>query len=266
MNDEEKNNEISDLLRSLPKVKAGEDFMQRLEMKIADFESGQNAVVKSNAERESFLDRIFGMMKNPWLVPAAGIAVAAVFVFYIFNFNKNEIRNDKDPVKIEGEKNIDRINPGQNDMPPPDAKENNQISVPGAVEEPEDLKNKNRGTSSQNNESQIKINTGRTESQQVIQEKPEIIDGAVMEGRDEDADGGEMKAAPQEKTGLYKKEDAGKDKINIESPDRTGGPETSVPSELSTGDTAKKSESDSLMKSNRISKKNLDSLKKKIDK
>lgn len=266
MNDEEKNSEIPDLLKNLPKVKAGEDFMQKLEMKIADYESGQNAVVKNKADRESFLNIIFGKMKNPWLVPAAGIAVAAVFVFYISNFNKNEIRNVNDPVETEGERNIDKKNPGQNNILPPDTKENNQISVPGAVKEPEDLKYNNRGTSPQNDESRIKINSGKMESQPVIQEKPEDTDGAVMESRDEDSDGGELKAAPHENTGLYKKEDSGKNKIKTENPVTTEGPESSFPPELSTGDSAQKSESDSLVKSNRISKKNLDSLKKKIDK
>lgn len=266
MNDEEKNKEISDLLRNLPRVKAQEDFMQRLEMKIAEYESGKNASANRSADRESFLNRIFGKMKNPWLVPAAGIAVAAVFVFYISNFNKNEISNENSPVKTEEEKNIDRINPGKNEMPPPDIKEKNQISVPGTVNESEDIKDKNHGKSPQTNESQYNIKPDRTEAPQEIRQQQEVFDGAVMESSDEDANGGNMKAAPQEKTGLYKNENANKDKIIIENPEKTAGPETSVSSELSSGDSAKKTESDSLLKLNRISKKNLDSLKKKIDK
>jgi hypothetical protein len=91
--EEDKFLEIRDKLKSLPQVKASDDFVNALQRKINLIEAEHSASLhKKNVEKieEGFFSRLFGPARNPWLIPASGFAVVLVLVFaWVFIISKN---------------------------------------------------------------------------------------------------------------------------------------------------------------------------------
>lgn len=98
MSEEEKNIEIRRLLKSLPDVKAGSDFEQRLKEKISLLELQEESEKrKSENKTAGLLDKIFGSKKNPWLVPALGFSIVVLFTVYVtYTYRQSTLDNFKD--------------------------------------------------------------------------------------------------------------------------------------------------------------------------
>ena len=93
MSTEEENTDIADKLRNLPKINAGDDFMLKLDKKIAEYENEKiyGRKFSSGESKEGFWQRIFGQRRNSWLIPAMGLTAVAVFALYITQFNSDKI-------------------------------------------------------------------------------------------------------------------------------------------------------------------------------
>lgn len=95
MQEEEKNTDIRELLRKLPLVKASDDFEERLFDKISQIESSEtikDKIAKKN--QPGFFEKLFGSRRNPWLAPALGFTVVAVFALYITLINRDKAGMD----------------------------------------------------------------------------------------------------------------------------------------------------------------------------
>lgn len=95
MIDEEENNEIRKLLKSLPTVKSDSDFLDKLDRKIATLEPHKKSAKHFLKEKEGIFERTFGGIKNAWLAPALGLTAAVIFTVYITFLSKEEIVNDQ---------------------------------------------------------------------------------------------------------------------------------------------------------------------------
>jgi len=91
MIDEEENNEIRKILKTLPSVKAGDDFLEKLNRRIATLEPERKSAKHFLKEKPGIFERTFGGIKGAWLAPALGLSAAVIFVFYITFMNKDEI-------------------------------------------------------------------------------------------------------------------------------------------------------------------------------
>lgn len=98
MDSEEKYTDIREKLRSLEQVKAGDDFIHKLNHKIVELEAGKRTEhsKKFNKDRGGFLRNLFANRQNPWLIPAAGFTILIFFVLYITYLNKNASLNNTD--------------------------------------------------------------------------------------------------------------------------------------------------------------------------
>lgn len=111
MIEEEKNIEIRKLLKSLPDVKAGSDFEERLKEKISQLETdNESEKQKSEIKKTGFLESIFGSRKNPWLVPALGFSIVVLFTIYVtYTYRQSTFENFNDGSQ---EKNMNRQEAG----------------------------------------------------------------------------------------------------------------------------------------------------------
>jgi hypothetical protein len=93
LHEEEQNIDIREKLLNLPKVKAGDDFVNTLQRKInlAEAESGQKKITEE--VKESVWVKLFGKNRNPWLIPSLSLTIVTIFVIsvYLFNFKKESI-------------------------------------------------------------------------------------------------------------------------------------------------------------------------------
>jgi len=95
MTGKEENNEIRKLLRSLPAVKSGNDFLEKLDRKIATLEPERKSAKHFLKEKPGIFERTFGGIKSAWLAPALGLSAAVLFVFYITFLNEDKIVNEQ---------------------------------------------------------------------------------------------------------------------------------------------------------------------------
>jgi hypothetical protein len=92
LHEEEQHIDIREKLLKLPKVKAGDDFMNALQRKInlADAEENQKKI-PAEIEKESFWVKLFGKNRNPWLIPSLSLSIVAIFVITVFVLNTKKI-------------------------------------------------------------------------------------------------------------------------------------------------------------------------------
>ncbi len=97
MDNEEKYPEIRSKLKNLEQVKAGDDFVNKLHMKIVEVEGEKRHEheARFDEHRGGFLKNLFGNMQYPWLAPAVGFTVLIFFVFYITYLNKTTSEKDQ---------------------------------------------------------------------------------------------------------------------------------------------------------------------------
>lgn len=91
MHEEEQHIDIREKLLNLPKVKAGDDFMNALQRKInlADAEVNQKKIPE--AEKESIWVKLFGKKKNPWLIPSFSLTMVAILVLTVYVLNTKKL-------------------------------------------------------------------------------------------------------------------------------------------------------------------------------
>ena len=107
MTEDEKYTDISEKLKKLPRLKASDDFMAKLESRIAEEESERSSVKKKHyeEEKEGILDKISMWIRNPWLAPVMGILIFAFIALYVTQFNRHETFNETKQENIQQDKN-----------------------------------------------------------------------------------------------------------------------------------------------------------------
>ena len=118
MDNEEKYPEIRNKLKNLEQVKAGDDFVRKLHMKIVESESEKRHEHEARFDepRGGFLKNLFGNMQYPWLAPAVGFTVLIFFVFYITYLNKTTSEKDQFSTSQKQE-SIEQKKPDENKNP-----------------------------------------------------------------------------------------------------------------------------------------------------
>ena len=91
MHEEEKHIEIREKLKNLPKIKAGENFLNSLQRKInlLEAEKSSKSIHKKHIENieRGFFGKILGSQRNPWLIPVIGFTVVLFFIFTVVYIN-----------------------------------------------------------------------------------------------------------------------------------------------------------------------------------
>jgi len=90
MTGEEENNEIRKLLKGLPAVKSGNDFLEKLDRRIATLEPERKSAKHFLKEKPGIFERTFAGVKSAWLAPALGLSAAVIFVVYLTFMNQDE--------------------------------------------------------------------------------------------------------------------------------------------------------------------------------
>lgn len=135
MIDEEENNEIRKMLRSLPAVKSGKDFLEKLDRKIATLEPERKSAKHFLKEKPGIFERTFGGIKSAWLAPTLGLSAAVIFVFYITFMNEDKIINEQ---KIENIKTEEKLEPN-NTTGNTSHTEESPLAIPNNSEKETDL-------------------------------------------------------------------------------------------------------------------------------
>ena len=93
MQEEEQHIDIREKLLNLPKVKAGDDFVNSLQRKINLADGGLNQKKITDEVKESIWVKLFGKKRNPWLIPSLSLTILAVFVVsvYVLNSGNKEL-------------------------------------------------------------------------------------------------------------------------------------------------------------------------------
>ncbi len=101
MTEQEKHNEIRELLRRLDNVRASDDFEKKLSLRIVEEEHRRRDehVHRYGSGILDFFHQLLSGKSNTWLVPATGFVVLLFFVFYMVynsrfsteNMTKNEV-------------------------------------------------------------------------------------------------------------------------------------------------------------------------------
>ena len=93
MQEEEQHIDIREKLLNLPKVKAGDDFVNLLQRKINLADGGLNQKKITDEVKESIWVKLFGKKRNPWLIPSLSLTILAVFVVsvYVLNSGNKEL-------------------------------------------------------------------------------------------------------------------------------------------------------------------------------
>lgn len=272
MTEDEKYTEISEKLKRLPKLKATDGFLSKLESRIAEEESERTSVTKKHyaKEKEGILDKISMWIRNPWLAPAMGILIFAFIALYVTQFNRHETFNDTKQESIQQDKNSGIQNPEVNKKPEekpsdvnPSSTESNTVKGNSDFRQPpkqqsgSELNPPSASEPETNNLNKTEISTEAPST--VIEEKSSFI-------KKEDSGGGldrdntvKSKNADEEiKSGVMKS--------------KTTVPETSTDEQTGRSSMDALEKFDEPLKMNVrdklkvLNKKNLDSLKKKIDK
>ena len=91
MHSDEEHIEIRNKLQKLPKMKASENFLASLQVKINLLQPEKSEELhhkeKILSPRESFIARLLWKRKNPWLVPAMSFMLVLFVVFTVFYYN-----------------------------------------------------------------------------------------------------------------------------------------------------------------------------------
>ena len=100
MTEQEKHNEIRELLRSLDNVRASDDFEKKLSLRIVEEEHRRREehVHRYGGGVIDFFQQLLSGKSNTWVVPATGFVMLLFFVFYMVynsrfssdNMTKNE--------------------------------------------------------------------------------------------------------------------------------------------------------------------------------
>ncbi|MBI5402122.1 MAG: hypothetical protein HY959_01860 [Ignavibacteriae bacterium] len=91
MHEEEKHIDVREKLLKLPKVKAGDDFMNSLQRKINLAEAEISQKKAPEPVKVSIWVKLFGKNRNPWLIPSLSLTVVAIFVVSVFVLNSKKI-------------------------------------------------------------------------------------------------------------------------------------------------------------------------------
>lgn len=90
MHEEEQHIDIREKLLNLPKVKAGDDFMNSLQRKINLADAGLNQKKIPEEVKESVWVKLFGKKRNPWLIPSLSLTILAIFVVSVYVLNSGK--------------------------------------------------------------------------------------------------------------------------------------------------------------------------------
>jgi len=91
LHEEEKHIDIREKLLNLPKVKAGDDFLNSLQRKINLAEAELNQKKAPAPEKASVWVKLFGKNRNPWLVPSFSLTIVAILILTVYVLNTNKI-------------------------------------------------------------------------------------------------------------------------------------------------------------------------------
>jgi len=263
LTEDEKYTDISEKLKRLPKLKASDGFMSKLESRIAEAESERTYVTKKHyeKEKEGILDKISMWIKNPWLAPAMGILIFAFIALYVTQFNRHETFNETKQESIQQDKNPEpeekpsAINPSSTESNT--IKENSELRQSPKKQSVTELNPPSASEPETNNFKKTEISTEAPSP--VIEEKSSFTkkdDSKV--GVDKDNSVKSKNADEEVNSGVMKS--------------KTSVPETTTEEQTGRSSMDALEKSDEPLKMNVreklkvLNKKNLDSLKKKIDK
>ena len=272
MTEDEKYTDISEKLKRLPKLKASDGFMSKLESRIAEAESERTYVTKKHyeKEKEGILDKISMWIKNPWLAPAMGILIFAFIALYVTQFNRHETFIETKQESIQQDKNPGMQNPEVNKKPEEKPSDINPSSMESnTVKENSNLRQypkKQTGTEL-NPPSASEPETNNFKKTEISTEAPSpVIEEKSSFIKKEDTGGGLDKDNPVKNKNADEEVNSGVMKSKTTVPEKTTDEQTG----RSTMDALEKSDEPLKMnvreKLKVLNKKNLDSLKKKIDK
>ena len=94
---EEDHLDIREKLQKLPKIKAGDNFINLLQQKLNLTDAEFNNLSADEIKKESFLKKFLVNKRYPWLIPASGFAVILLLVFSVYYIN-NEKKNNISPI------------------------------------------------------------------------------------------------------------------------------------------------------------------------
>ena len=160
MQEEEKHIDIIEKLKNLPRIKTGDDFMQKLESRIIEFDSGKNISDSKSRndykeKEEGFFSKLLGAKRKQWLVPAMGLAVVAVFTLYITQFNKNEITKDNQDSQNSNNNEIKQSD--SPDLNRNKAEEKPPVGIPEPTEQKTESDNKTERSATNSNQNKAGI-------------------------------------------------------------------------------------------------------------
>lgn len=126
---------------NLPKVKAGDDFLNSLQSKInlAEAEPIQKKI--SDTEKISVWSKLFGKNRNPWLIPSLSLTIVAIFIVSIYVLNTGKVKEV--PTLSDFQKNT-----------PSDIKLNDRVSDETKVQEKLSTKDAEGKTLSESNQNE----------------------------------------------------------------------------------------------------------------
>ncbi len=101
------------------KVKAGDDFVDKLHLKIVEVEAEKRHEHEARFDepRGGFLKNLFGSMQYPWLAPAVGFTVLIFFVFFITYLTKTTSEKDQQVLSTQKQENTGEKNTDANKNP-----------------------------------------------------------------------------------------------------------------------------------------------------
>lgn len=279
MADEDKNTELIEKLKNLPRIKTGDDFVLKLESRIAEFEA-EKISIPVFENKESLFQKIFGQKRNQWLVPAMGLIILAVFTFSIVKFNetqtedksvlsetkssipidKNSIESNKTNTELKdadkipdgnvnSKKELDKL---KENMSATDREAEIKKNYPVPVESTSEKITKNKVTSSPPEiKASVETELSKSENSADIN-KPESKDKSKDKSKDESESAlGEETSAM--KSGVTTSETNVQQEMKKTSDDETKEFEGAIEKSI-------------IEKLNKVNKQKLDSLKKKINK
>lgn len=271
MTEDEKYTDISDKLKKLPRLKASDDFMTKLESRIAQEESERSSVKKRQYAEENYgiLDKISMWVRNPWLAPVMGILIFAFIALYVTQFNKHETFNDTKQEINQMDNNSGKQNPELNKNPEEKPSDLNPSSVES--NSPKD-NSALKQSAKQPDESELnppvsvkpesrisdKKEISKESPVEVIPEKSSFIKDGDVKGVDKDNASQKKETEEEIKSGVMRSKST--------APETSAEEQSGRSSEESQEKFEKPIGKNIMEKLNAMNKKNLDSLKKKINK
>ncbi len=264
--------DISDKLKKLPRLKASDDFMTKLESRIAEEESEKYSVKKKQYTEENagILDKISMWIRNPWLAPVMGILIFAFIALYVTQFNKHETFDDAKHESIQQNNNSGTQNPEVNKKP----EEKPYDINPSSVESNSPNKNSSlRETSKQPDETElnppvsVKPENRISDKTEISNESPvQVIPEKSSFRKDDNVKGGVDKDNASQKIETEEEIKSGVVRSKTTAPETSAEEQSGRSPEESQEKFEKPIGKNIMEKLNAMNKKNLDSLKKKIDK